>query len=65
VFFEKLKSFITKKFGKEYFVFREFKTTGKNAQDGHEGMRVTDLSLTPESLKSKISTDAYKLYKLI
>jgi len=36
-----------------------------NAQDAHEAIRPTTVSLTPEKLKSSLTSDQYKLYKLI
>ena len=43
---------------------RTFRTKN-NAQDAHEAIRPTTVSLTPESVKSSLSSDQYKLYKLI
>ena len=37
----------------------------KGIQDAHEAIRPSDPSLTPESVKSRLSADAYRLYKLI
>jgi len=36
-----------------------------NAQDAHEAIRPSTPDLTPERVKSSLSTDQYKLYKLI
>ncbi|MGN1120205.1 MAG: type I DNA topoisomerase, partial [Oscillospiraceae bacterium] len=36
-----------------------------NAQDAHEAIRPTTVTLTPESIKSSLTSDQYKLYKLI
>ncbi len=36
-----------------------------NAQDGHEAIRPTMVSLDPASVKSSLTSDQYKLYKLI
>ncbi|MBQ4166442.1 MAG: type I DNA topoisomerase [Oscillospiraceae bacterium] len=36
-----------------------------NAQDAHEAIRPTTVSLTPDKLKSSLTGDQYKLYKLI
>lgn len=36
-----------------------------NAQDAHEAIRPTTVSLTPDKVKSSLTTDQYKLYKLI
>lgn len=43
---------------------RTFKTK-KNAQDAHEAIRPTMPNMTPEQVKSSLTTDQYKLYKLI
>ena len=36
-----------------------------NAQDAHEAIRPTTVSLTPDKVKSALTNDQYKLYKLI
>ncbi len=36
-----------------------------NAQDAHEAIRPTDITLTPEKIKDSLSGDQYKLYRLI
>ena len=36
-----------------------------NAQDGHEAIRPSMPSLTPDSVKASLTSDQYKLYKLI
>ena len=38
---------------------------GKQAQEAHEAIRPTDLKLTPESIRSRLSIDQFKLYQLI
>ncbi|HWE39161.1 MAG TPA: type I DNA topoisomerase [Isosphaeraceae bacterium] len=38
---------------------------GKQAQEAHEAIRPTDLSLTPERIKAKLSHDQYRLYQLV
>jgi DNA topoisomerase-1 len=38
---------------------------GKQAQEAHEAIRPTDLSLSPEAIKGRLSIDQYKLYSLI
>lgn len=43
---------------------RTFRTKS-NAQDAHEAIRPTTVSLTPEKVKGSLSSDQYKLYKLI
>ncbi len=58
--------YIAECFGKEYTgnLYRKEKAS-KNTQDAHEGVRVTSPSRTPESLKDQLTSDQYKLYKLI
>ncbi len=36
-----------------------------NAQDGHEAIRPTNISLTPDEVRGSLSSDQYKLYRLI
>ncbi len=43
---------------------RYFKSRN-NAQDAHEAIRPTMVSLTPEEAKASLTSDQYKLYKLI
>ncbi len=43
---------------------RHFKSRA-NAQDGHEAIRPSTISLTPERVKDSLTADQYKLYKLI
>ena len=53
-------------YGSEYLpkTARNYKT-GKNAQDAHEAIRPTDVNITPDMIKTSVSADLYKLYKLI
>ncbi|SEH40097.1 DNA topoisomerase-1 [Ruminococcus flavefaciens] len=53
-------------YGKDYLPPepRNFKTKN-NAQDAHEAIRPSTPELTPERVKSSLSSDQYKLYKLI
>ena len=55
---------ITKRFGKEYYENRFYKTK-QDAQDAHEAIRPTYVHLTPESVKPYLTPDQYKLYHLI
>lgn len=58
--------YIVEHFGKEYLpaTRRVFKSK-KSAQDAHEAIRPSDPSLSPERVKSSLSNEQYKLYKLI
>ena len=63
---EAARSLISHKYGAQYTPKspRIYKT-GKNAQDAHEAIRPTDVTILPESIKEAVSADLYKLYKLI
>ncbi len=58
--------YIDKNFGKEYVPTspHTFKTK-KNAQDAHEAIRPSVISLAPDDIKDSLSAEQYKLYKLI
>ena len=60
------RTFIEGRYGKEYYPGkpRHFKTKS-GAQDAHEAIRPSDVTLTPESIKSDLTAEQYKLYKLI
>ncbi len=59
-------AFIKERYGEKYYpkTRRVYKTKG-NAQDAHEAIRPSDVTLTPELLKEHLSSDQYKLYRLI
>jgi DNA topoisomerase I len=58
--------FIANKYGNDYMPEKpkEYQTKG-SAQDAHEGIRPTSAERIPESIKSFLSKDQYRLYKLI
>ncbi|MGI6413841.1 MAG: type I DNA topoisomerase [Syntrophomonadaceae bacterium] len=58
--------FIRSQYGDAYApaAANEYKTK-KNSQDAHEAIRPTSAYRTPESIKSYLSRDQYRLYKLI
>ncbi len=58
--------YIAETFGESYLpkTPRYFKSKA-NAQDAHEAIRPTSVEMTPESVKSALSPEQYKLYKLI
>ncbi len=62
----KAKEYILSHYGKEYAPssFNIYKSK-KNAQDAHEAIRPISLDRTPESVKQYMSSENYKLYKLI
>lgn len=60
------KEYIGERWGEKYLPKKErvFKSKS-NAQDGHEAIRPTMIGLDPEKIKSNLTSDQYKLYKLI
>ena len=60
------KTFIISRYGKQYYPekTRRFKAKG-NAQDAHEAIRPSDVTLTPEDVKKSLTSEQYRLYKLI
>ncbi|MGE4276846.1 MAG: type I DNA topoisomerase, partial [Lawsonibacter sp.] len=60
------KSFIEHRYGKEYYPAqtRHYKTKG-NAQDAHEAIRPSDVNLVPDEIKKDLTSEQYRLYKLI
>jgi len=55
---------IEKLYGPEYYENRYYRTN-KDAQDAHEAIRPTYIDLEPDQIKSSLTSDQYKLYKLI
>ena len=60
------KDFIVEKYGEEYAPVapRKFKAS-KSAQDAHEAIRPSKVDLTPALVRKSLTSDQYKLYKLI
>ena len=58
--------FIKNRYGASYYYGKHhvFKTKS-GAQDAHEAIRPSHVELDPERIKSSLTTDQYKLYKLI
>ena len=58
--------YILERWGKKYLpdTPRKFKVK-TNAQDGHEAIRPTMPNLSPDQVKDSLTSDQYKLYKLI
>jgi DNA topoisomerase-1 len=62
-----LRELITERYGKENLPeeARVYKTKAKNAQEAHEAIRPTSALRPPESIKSFLSPEQYRLYDLI
>jgi DNA topoisomerase-1 len=54
------------KLGKQYLPEKPVEYKGKkDAQDAHEAIRPTNVDYTPDSIRSSLSEEQYKLYKMI
>ena len=59
-------NYIENEFGSEYLPEKPaYYKSRANAQDGHEAIRPSTPSITPERVKASLSSDQYKLYTLI
>ena len=63
---EMAKQFILGRYGQSYYPgkARVFKTKS-GAQDAHEAIRPSDVTLTPEQIKGDLTAEQYRLYRLI
>ena len=57
--------FITEHYGKEYLGNNIYTNKKKDIQDAHEAIRPSNISLVPEDIKESLTTEQYKLYRLI
>lgn len=61
-----VREFISDRYGKEYLPKTPRKYKGKkNSQDAHEAIRPVDVTITPDSIRSDLTPDQYKLYRII
>jgi len=58
-------SYIKSELGSEYHKQRRYKTKSKGAQEAHEAIRPTEISLPPEKVKKFLDKDEFALYTLI
>ena len=61
------REYITKQYGKDYLPdkARVYTTKAKAAQEAHEAVRPTSIRRDPESMKSYLTAEQYRLYVLI
>ncbi len=57
--------YINDEYGKEYVGSVKQTKKKENVQDAHEAIRPTSILRTPEKVKSYLTNDEYKLYKMI
>lgn len=59
-------SYIKSTYGNEYAPEKpRIYKTKKSAQDAHEAIRPSDITITPNQVKDSVTPDLYKVYKLI
>ena len=65
-FLNEAQTFIGHTYGSDYATgVKVYKTKKKGAQEAHEAIRPTDVTLTPESMQGKVDPGMWKLYNLI
>ncbi len=64
---EEIRSFIVERYGRENLpeTPNVYRTTAKNAQEAHEGIRPTSTRRTPEDVRQYLSDEEFRLYSLI
>lgn len=63
---ESVRELIKKEYGDAYLPAKPNQySAGKMAQEAHEAIRPTDLKLTPESIRSRLTHDQFRLYQVI
>ncbi|MEA4821697.1 MAG: type I DNA topoisomerase, partial [Erysipelotrichales bacterium] len=65
IFINAAKKQIEELYGANYVGKAYSHKSDEKIQDAHEGIRPTDASITPKTIKDKLSKDQYKLYSLI
>jgi len=60
------KKFVTSTYGKEFYpeIPNRYKSKS-SAQDAHEAIRPSNVFMTPDSIRSSLSGDQYKMYRMI
>ena len=64
-FVNEAKEYIKSEYGNEYLGSVKVSKKKENVQDAHEAIRPTYITKTPEEVKKYLSSDEYKLYKII
>lgn len=64
---EMARSFIDSRYGSEFLPDKPnfYKSSNKDAQEAHEAIRPTDVTLTPDVVRSHLNDEQFKLYRLI
>jgi DNA topoisomerase-1 len=64
-FLGEAETFINSEYGKEYADRKTYATKSKGAQEAHEAIRPTDVTITPDSIRAHLDPKQFKLYDLI
>ncbi|HAU66356.1 MAG: topoisomerase protein [Candidatus Uhrbacteria bacterium GW2011_GWF2_39_13] len=65
-FLEETQQYIRSAFGEKYVEgSKRYKTKKKGAQEAHEAIRPTDVTLAPSNIKTELESRVWKLYNLI
>ncbi len=59
------REFIVNTFGEEYYGGTVYANKKKDVQDAHEAIRPSNVTLTPDGIKTQLTKDQYNLYRLI
>jgi DNA topoisomerase I len=61
------RDYIKKTFGDDYLPPKAnyFASSNKSAQEAHEAIRPTDITITPDMVKSSLTNQQYRLYRII
>jgi len=61
------RTYIDRTFGKDYLPDKPnfYASKNKSAQEAHEAIRPTDITLTPDRVRSSLTDDQFKLYRII
>ena len=64
---QEIREYVGKELGPDYLPAspRRYRTKTRNAQEAHEAIRPTSIANTPESLRSRLDSDQYRLYGII
>ena len=64
---DQIRKYLEKNYTKDFYPHKAigYKTKAKNAQEAHEAIRPSNINRTPQSLKSYLSDQQFKLYEII
>jgi DNA topoisomerase-1 len=61
----KIKEYVLKEYGEDWYKYTPYKTKAKNSQEAHEAIRPTDVTRPTAQEGGKIGSDEVRLYSLI